>query len=36
LKPFKGISDAQLVSLLIEVIDRDDLYGAVLDPRERE
>jgi hypothetical protein len=32
-----GLSDAELVSLLIETIDRDDLYSAVLDDRdERE
>ncbi len=31
-----GISEAQLIALLIEVIDRDDLYDAVLDARERE
>jgi len=26
-----GLSDVELVSVLIETIDRDDLYGAVLD-----
>jgi len=26
-----GLSDAELVSVLIETIDRDDLYSAVLD-----
>jgi transposase-like protein len=31
-----GISEAQLIALLIEVIDRDDLYDAVLDARERD
>jgi len=32
-----GLSDAELVSLLIETINRDDLYSAVLDDRdERE
>jgi len=30
-----GMSEAQLIARLVEVIDRDDLYDAVLDPRER-
>jgi transposase-like protein len=32
----KGVSDAQLVAMLIEVIDRDDLYEAVMDVRKPE
>ena len=32
----KGVSDVQLLALLIEVIDRDDLYNAVLDGQERD
>ena len=32
----KGMSASQFIALLIEVIDRDDLYDAVLDPSERD
>jgi hypothetical protein len=30
------MSASQFIALLIEVIDRDDLYDAVLDPSERD
>jgi hypothetical protein len=32
----KGMSASQFIALLIEVIDRDDLYDAVLDAREQD